>query len=83
MLSKIYSHLILPELRNMPNNVTVGLERVCSMDKYAFMVELANAWGILGSLPCKVAKLPQTGIPATMSIIMPKNFPQRAILSKM
>ena len=66
----------------MPINVTVGLERVCSLNKYAFMVELANAWGVVGNLPCDVIKLPHTDIPATMSIVIPKKFRYSTVLNK-
>ncbi|KAJ9585825.1 hypothetical protein L9F63_020527 [Diploptera punctata] len=82
VLRNVYSRMIQPELDKMPVNITMGMERVCKLNKYSFMVELDNAQGVMRKLHCDIVKLPQTVIPATMSIIVPKKFPYRSILGK-
>ncbi|PSN55163.1 hypothetical protein C0J52_00639 [Blattella germanica] len=80
-LRKVYEKLIAPQLSNMPSNVSVGLQRVCHNNKkYAFMVELANVWGLVRNLPCHVVRVPGTEIPSVISIVLPKNFTYQHLL---
>ncbi|XP_069696128.1 probable glutamate receptor [Periplaneta americana] len=80
-LKDIYKHLIFPDITKLPRSDTEGLHRICSSDKYSYLVSDVTLRGLARHIPCKIVGVPQAYYSITASMIIRKSSPYKKLFN--
>jgi hypothetical protein len=80
-MSQIYDKLVAPHEHSLPVDDTEGVQRLCSLKKYALATNTYNLIN-LGYVPnCSVTVVPEAFFPATIGIAVSDNSPYRELFN--
>ncbi|XP_023716990.1 glutamate receptor ionotropic, kainate 2 [Cryptotermes secundus] len=80
-LNEIYRKLIHPDVTNLPNSDSEGLQRICRNEKYSYVISQTTLRGLARSIPCSIVGVPQAYYTVAATMIISKSSPYKRILN--
>jgi hypothetical protein len=80
-MRQVYEKLIVPNRQDAPPDAVSGLQRVCDMSKYAFVVDSIRVASVSNSVTCDVVAVPDAYIPAPGTFVIAKHSPFRRLIN--
>ncbi|XP_069704807.1 uncharacterized protein [Periplaneta americana] len=77
VLKQIYQKMVLPD--ELPKGYTEGVHRVCSENKYGFVMPFMMFLGLVREAPCQMTNIPKAYYSISMSMIVNKKNPYKRI----
>ena len=65
---------------SLPTNVSEGVRRLCTRDKYAFFAAEMDIESLKATLPCTLIRVPGTTIVTYLSMAVQKGSPYKGML---
>ncbi|KAJ4445624.1 hypothetical protein ANN_12306, partial [Periplaneta americana] len=75
LLQRVYTKLILPNIKDLPLTEDEGLRRICDEHKYTFITPFNTPLSRYSKLKCEMLEIPRASFPGTLTMPMSKNHP--------
>jgi hypothetical protein len=77
----VYSRLLSPFARDLPNEEAEGFERVCTQHNYAYIGSQLFVKKYSANFSCEMVKLSGTSFPESLTYIISKNNTYKGIIN--